>query len=1402
MQKFLNKVFVFCLLLLFSTGFLFSQYWQKIVNIPQPYANNYWLDVYFLPSDPNFGWICGFNGMVIRTTDGGNTWRGSTVNAYHLESVHFPTRLVGYVSGVDGIFKSTDGGASWFDITPVGTRDTTTFWGCYFLNENYGVLVGDGCFGRYQHFWLTTDGGTTWSVFIGNETNSGMTDAILYPNGLGYASSSGRIWITQDSGRTWQVFSVSGPELWQEEITNIGSSFLVPYSGTTCTGGGNDGGMRFTTNNGSTWNSFRTGVPMFGTFLIDSQKGWACGYSTEVYYTSNGGINWQKRNCGIQSGNLDDIWFIDENNGWVVGEGVYKLSNPKGVTNKNAINFGEFCVGFRKYDTIWLKNYNFNDVTIALSLNSPTNEFEIVSPGLSGFIQSCDSIRIIVAFVPKTTGIKNGTLTVQYPFQSPIIIPITGSAIQSSAKLLDTIVVLNRAKCGLTYPITAKIAVSTEGEFVSSVVPVVDNPIFKFLTNLPLQLNPSRDNVLNFEVTPKDTGWQVISYRVRFSPCDTFQILTIRVYSVSPIINIDSAIESDFQCRAPAIELPVLNSGNDTLFFRKFSFSPQTNKLILAGWKSGNLLLSNYILPNKSDTLLIYIDSSFTGNLVTTLIIENNDFRSIRGPRNVVNIKINIRVFLPKIVASPTYLDFGKICLGDSVIKNLTFENRGNLEELFLNVYQRDRNTFIITNPFPLNVKAFDSIKVRILFFPTRIGKFIDTLIFVSFNCKDTFKVVCFGEGVRTNLSYFPKQITLRMQKGYLQTQKIEFFTSFPDTFKFVNYQIDGEINAFISNFVLLTDSIATSFDTLSFELTFDAKLKGKYNGSITFVFDGICDTVIIIPISIDVFDKNLVIDPTSIDFGRVLCTPVIQVRKIKIKNLSETVDTILNISILQKFGQFTFETLPSLPLVLNPFDSLELKVDFVPRQIGYDTANILFEFRDTTRNTTIMINAFYGLSKTTLYPTDVDFGEREYCELPVSKFLSITNTGNIPDTIFILKGFTNDVFDFRISRTVLNPFSEDTSFIEIQFKNKDKIGDFLDTLVLGLRNCQVSDTIIISGSVGSPVFSISPNVVEIGELWMGNKKSSGVILNNLFNKPATVSIFSSIISENINFDTAFSGIVQPNSSIVFAFNVEAKQVGEYWDTICFKFTTRCDYYSCFVIHYVIPEENYVLSLKIGKYFSKPDDIVDIKIENQSPNEFLKLDTLQLGLTFDKFLFHPHSYKIENQDVIAQNSFGNIQLLLVGQQLKEFVNNGKPVVVSGRALYSFPDTTNLDLNVVRYAPEKVIRFNLINGFLKVHPICELVGAFRLEEFPTFEILGLYFDFNDTYLTVFSTDKQKVVANCFGLLGNSLTQSVLVLEKGLNVVDISKILSRTFQSSEIYLVLTSEFTRKVVYIPIR
>ncbi|MFN3781675.1 MAG: WD40/YVTN/BNR-like repeat-containing protein, partial [Candidatus Kapaibacteriota bacterium] len=118
MKKFTIHLITLIFIILSTTFICSAQYWEKVQNIPPPFSNNYWLDVFFHPSNPNYGWICGFNGMIIRTTDGGNTWRGTTINAYHLESVHFPTLQVGYVSGVEGIFKSTDGGATWFDITP------------------------------------------------------------------------------------------------------------------------------------------------------------------------------------------------------------------------------------------------------------------------------------------------------------------------------------------------------------------------------------------------------------------------------------------------------------------------------------------------------------------------------------------------------------------------------------------------------------------------------------------------------------------------------------------------------------------------------------------------------------------------------------------------------------------------------------------------------------------------------------------------------------------------------------------------------------------------------------------------------------------------------------------------------------------------------------------------------------------------------------------------------------------------------------------------------------------------------------------------------------------------------------------------------------------------------------
>jgi photosystem II stability/assembly factor-like uncharacterized protein len=94
----MKKLLLALIFILATPDILPFGYWEK-VNLPPPYSTNYWLDIYFHPDNPQYGWACGFNGMVVRTTDGGTTWLGSIVPwAYHLEHIHFPTLQIGYTS--------------------------------------------------------------------------------------------------------------------------------------------------------------------------------------------------------------------------------------------------------------------------------------------------------------------------------------------------------------------------------------------------------------------------------------------------------------------------------------------------------------------------------------------------------------------------------------------------------------------------------------------------------------------------------------------------------------------------------------------------------------------------------------------------------------------------------------------------------------------------------------------------------------------------------------------------------------------------------------------------------------------------------------------------------------------------------------------------------------------------------------------------------------------------------------------------------------------------------------------------------------------------------------------------------------------------------------------------------
>ena len=311
--------------------------WQAKVLAPD-YKDSYWLDIYFLPSDTLLGWAVGAknsppvaskDGAVARTTDAGKSWECVTIiGSQMLESVHFLDKDVGYASGTKGIYKSINGGISWTELT---LPDTLGGWGCHFIDRDNGLYIGGGCGnnrnGNPQRFYRTSDGGITWIRTVYNVPDNALTDPLLIEkDGLGYASGSGWIWRTLDGGRTWRVWISTGNlKGWQEEITNIGDSFLVPTSGLDCNSNENYGDLRFTTDAGKSWNTFVTGFNMFGTYLISETSGWGVGTGNDVFFTNDAGKTWTNVNCGIKATDvLDDIFFIHDDWGWAVGSNIYE----------------------------------------------------------------------------------------------------------------------------------------------------------------------------------------------------------------------------------------------------------------------------------------------------------------------------------------------------------------------------------------------------------------------------------------------------------------------------------------------------------------------------------------------------------------------------------------------------------------------------------------------------------------------------------------------------------------------------------------------------------------------------------------------------------------------------------------------------------------------------------------------------------------------------------------------------------------------------------------------------------------------------------------------------------------------------------------------------------------------
>ena len=237
--------------------------------------------------DANFAVAAGFDGVVYKTSDRGMTWQSigypNLPGEYFISDVKFINHNFGYVVGsrpgiAEGLFRTTDGGATWTPVFPNGGYSID------FTDANHGWVVGVSGFG-----YRTTDGGATWQQMI--LPNHGFTPTIskidFINENVGWAVGwDGYAAHTTDGGNTWQLQNIA-PSTHVILGLHVSSEMEAFAVGASSVGG--SGSFYHTNNAGATWDNFSlpSQYSLSSIFASPSRILWTSGYDGTVLYNPN-----------------------------------------------------------------------------------------------------------------------------------------------------------------------------------------------------------------------------------------------------------------------------------------------------------------------------------------------------------------------------------------------------------------------------------------------------------------------------------------------------------------------------------------------------------------------------------------------------------------------------------------------------------------------------------------------------------------------------------------------------------------------------------------------------------------------------------------------------------------------------------------------------------------------------------------------------------------------------------------------------------------------------------------------------------------------------------------------------------------------------------------------------------
>jgi photosystem II stability/assembly factor-like uncharacterized protein len=205
----------------------------------------------------NTGWYAGENGAYGKTTNGGTTWFTPSSNLFQdgAYAVYFADANTGFVSGINNLARTTDGGLSWNNTA----YPNIYLSALYFVNENTGFAMGS----------ITQNDGS--ALYVLKTTNKGINWNV----------------VCSETPIDFYVIRVKDAYFFNENCGYFAGMSIHTGPSYTFTGI-----LRKTTNGGINWSSvyYSFGNSLEAVTFVNQQTGFAASETHTIYKTTNGGL--------------------------------------------------------------------------------------------------------------------------------------------------------------------------------------------------------------------------------------------------------------------------------------------------------------------------------------------------------------------------------------------------------------------------------------------------------------------------------------------------------------------------------------------------------------------------------------------------------------------------------------------------------------------------------------------------------------------------------------------------------------------------------------------------------------------------------------------------------------------------------------------------------------------------------------------------------------------------------------------------------------------------------------------------------------------------------------------------------------------------------------------------------